>query len=113
MSANGNGHSHSRTLKAGVWAPIPTFFDANEDLGESRMQDDKLTVDIATFKKHVVRLAQGGMQPVVCGSMGEAHHLSHEERATLFKEARQALDEAGLNDTVIIAGTYVPLQDSS
>lgn len=64
-----------------------------------------LTLDVATFRKHVVRLAQGGMQPVVCGSMGEAHHLSHDERATLFREARSALDEAGLTDTVIIAGT--------
>lgn len=35
MSANGvNGHSNKRVLKAGVWAPIPTFFDDNEDLGE-------------------------------------------------------------------------------
>jgi 4-hydroxy-2-oxoglutarate aldolase len=39
--------------------------------------------------------------------MGEAFHLSHDERLTLFAAAREALDEAGLNDTVIIAGTYV------
>lgn len=24
----------SRPLRPGVWAPIPTFFDANEELGE-------------------------------------------------------------------------------
>ena len=47
------------------------------------------------------------MQPVVCGSMGEAFHLSHDERVVLFKAAREALDEAGLNETVLIAGTYV------
>ncbi len=29
-----NGHSTTRTLKPGVWAPIPTFFQDNEDLGE-------------------------------------------------------------------------------
>lgn len=23
-----------RELKPGVWAPIPTFFDANEEIGE-------------------------------------------------------------------------------
>jgi 4-hydroxy-2-oxoglutarate aldolase len=53
----------------------------------------------------VVKLAKIGMQPVVCGSMGEAFHLSHDERLTLFTAAREALDEAGLNDTVVIAGT--------
>jgi dihydrodipicolinate synthase/N-acetylneuraminate lyase len=37
--------------------------------------------------------------------MGEAHHLSHDERVKLFVEARKALDGAGLHDTVIIAGT--------
>ena len=37
--------------------------------------------------------------------MGEAHHLLPEERVTLFKAARQALDQAGLSDSVIIAGT--------
>jgi dihydrodipicolinate synthase/N-acetylneuraminate lyase len=45
------------------------------------------------------------MQPVICGSMGEAHHLTHDERVTLFKTARQALDDAGLTETVLIAGT--------
>jgi 4-hydroxy-2-oxoglutarate aldolase len=55
----------------------------------------------------VVKLAKIGMQPVVCGSMGEAFHLTHEERVVLFKAAREALDDAGLNETVIIAGTYV------
>ena len=39
--------------------------------------------------------------------MGEAFHLTHEERVVLFKAAREALDEAGLSETVIIAGTYV------
>lgn len=53
----------------------------------------------------MVRLAKIGMQPVVCGSMGEAFHLSHDERIILFKAAREALDEAGLKDTVVIAGT--------
>lgn len=64
-------------------------------------------LDVKTFKDHVVRLAKIGMQPVVCGSMGEAFHLTHDERVVLFKAAREALDEAGLNETVIIAGTYV------
>jgi len=87
-----NGHG-KRVLKPGVWAPIPTFFDENEDL------------DLATFKSHVTRLAKAGMAPVVCGSMGEAFHLTPEERVTLFEAARSALDEAGLSDTVLICGT--------
>jgi 4-hydroxy-2-oxoglutarate aldolase len=37
--------------------------------------------------------------------MGEAFHLSHDERVSLFSAARLALDEAGLNDTVLICGT--------
>lgn len=45
------------------------------------------------------------MQPVVCGSMGEAFHLTGEERLALFSAARKALDQAGLNDTVLIVGT--------
>jgi dihydrodipicolinate synthase/N-acetylneuraminate lyase len=61
--------------------------------------------DLATFKTHVVKLAKAGMQPVVCGSMGEAHHLTDDERVTLFSTARSALDEAGLTDTVLICGT--------
>lgn len=94
-AANGitNGHSAKRVLKPGVWAPIPTFFHDNEDL------------DIATFQSHVVRLAKAGMQPVICGSMGEAFHLTHEERVSLFKAARTALDEAGLTETFLICGT--------
>ncbi|TYJ54598.1 hypothetical protein B9479_004728 [Cryptococcus floricola] len=91
-ATNGTAH-HKRVFQPGVWAPIPSFFDANEDL------------DISTFQKHVVDLAKVGMQPVVCGSMGEAFHLTDDERVTLFKAAREALDEAGLVDTVVIAGT--------
>jgi 4-hydroxy-2-oxoglutarate aldolase len=45
------------------------------------------------------------MQPVVCGSMGEAFHLTPEERVTLFSAARQALDLAGLTETILICGT--------
>ena len=45
------------------------------------------------------------MRPLLAGSMGEAHHLSHSERVTLIKAARQALDEAGLTTVPIIAGT--------
>lgn len=39
--------------------------------------------------------------------MGEAPHLTHEERTTLIKSARRALDDAGLGTTPIVAGTGV------
>jgi dihydrodipicolinate synthase/N-acetylneuraminate lyase len=93
-----------RTLRPGVWAPIPTFLDEQEEIGEPRLAC-QLTVDFVTFKKHVVSLAKAGMAPVVCGSMGEAHHLVPEERIALFRAAREALDEAGLKETVLIVGT--------
>jgi dihydrodipicolinate synthase/N-acetylneuraminate lyase len=37
--------------------------------------------------------------------MGEAHHLEGDERTALIKAAREALDENGFEDVVIIAGT--------
>ncbi|KAI0780165.1 dihydrodipicolinate synthetase [Fomes fomentarius] len=84
----------SRPLKAGIFAPIPTFFvPETEDL------------DLETFTTHVVHVAKAGVSPVLLGSMGEAHHLSHSERTTLIKAARHALDEAGFSAIPIIAGT--------
>ncbi|KAF8163369.1 hypothetical protein B0H34DRAFT_745253 [Crassisporium funariophilum] len=96
MAANGyhivNGAS--RPLKAGIYAPIPSFFLAQtEDL------------DIPSFEAHVVRVANAGVGPLIAGSMGEAIHLSHSERVKLIHAARKALDNAGLNNVPIIAGT--------
>ena len=61
--------------------------------------------DLESFAAHVVRLAKANVRPLVSGSMGEAIHLSHAERTTLIKTARAALDDAGLTDVPIIAGT--------
>ncbi|KAI0032214.1 dihydrodipicolinate synthetase [Vararia minispora EC-137] len=89
-----NGFHPSRSLKPGVYAPIPAFFlPDTEDL------------DIPSLRLHVVRLAKAGVAPLMSGSMGEAIHLNHAERNTVIKEARSALDEAGLADIPIIAGT--------
>ncbi|KAG8904502.1 hypothetical protein FRB99_001635 [Tulasnella sp. 403] len=92
---NGSSKSHvSRPLTPGVYAPVPTFFvDGTED------------IDIATFKRHVSYLAKAGMGLVLCGSMGEAHHLEPSERVQLIRAARQVLDSAGLTKVPIIAGT--------
>ncbi|KAI0780953.1 dihydrodipicolinate synthetase [Trametes elegans] len=83
-----------RPLQPGIYAPIPTFFvRETEDL------------DLPPFASHIVRLAKAGVKPLLLGSMGEAHHLSHAERTTLIKAARQALDEARFTSIPIIAGT--------
>ncbi|KAG8894773.1 hypothetical protein FRC00_008482 [Tulasnella sp. 408] len=95
--ANGlNGVKHSRPLAPGIWAPVPTFFlQGSEEL------------DLATFKRHVLYLAKAGMGILLCGSMGEAHHLEDSERVLLIRTARQALDAAGFSHAPIIAGTGV------
>ncbi|TFK30006.1 dihydrodipicolinate synthetase [Coprinopsis marcescibilis] len=97
MSGNGitNGHSVDvRTLRPGIYAPIPTFFfPENEDL------------DIPSFEKHISKVAAAGVWPLIAGSMGEAIHLSPAERTILIRSARKVLDDAGLTHVPIIAGT--------
>ena len=54
---------------------------------------------------HAVRLIKAGVKPLISGTMGEAHHLSHEERVAVIKAVRTALDEAGFAETPTVAGT--------
>ena len=63
--------------------------------------------DLDTFKTHVVKVAAAGVGLVVCGTMGEAHHLTASERIALINTARSALDEASpsLAHVPIIAGS--------
>ncbi|KAF8343862.1 uncharacterized protein EI90DRAFT_3163846 [Cantharellus anzutake] len=95
-----NGHSQPsqppRSIRPGVFAPIPTFFTAGT-------QD----LDLETFKIQVVKVAIAGVGIVIAGTMGEAHHLSPSERIALIKAARSALDDASpsLAHVPIIAGT--------
>jgi len=84
----------ARPLKPGVWAPMPTFF-----------LPDTEELDIPTFRRHIVSMAEKKMGILVGGSMGEAHHCTPGERVQLVREARSALDEAGMTDVPIIAGT--------
>lgn len=44
---------------------------------------------------------------LVSGSMGEAHHLTPEERVILIHAAREALDSVGLTTVPVIAGTGI------
>lgn len=83
-----------RPLPCGIYAPTMTFFDAEtEDL------------DIPTIKKHAARLVKDGLAGLVTmGSNGEAIHCTREEKATVTRATREALDEAGFKDTPIIVG---------
>ncbi|EEA23371.1 hypothetical protein TMatcc_002231 [Talaromyces marneffei ATCC 18224] len=81
-----------RLLPAGIYTPLPCFFDDNEDL------------DLESYAKHVKFTAKAGTIPVLSGSMGEAVHLSRAERIQLIKTARTALDEIKLTETPIVAG---------
>lgn len=89
-----NGHSVRRPLTAGIFAPIPTFY-----------QPETEDLDLESLKKHVIRTAKAGVRPLIAGSMGEGVHLTHSERTQLIKAAREALDSEGLQHIPIIAGT--------
>ncbi|KAF5330916.1 hypothetical protein D9619_005439 [Psilocybe cf. subviscida] len=95
MAANGyHAPEVVRPLKAGIYAPIPSFF-----------QPETEDLDIPTFEKHVLKLASAGVGPLIAGSMGEAIHLSHSERVKLIHAARKTLDNAGLTQVPLIVGT--------
>ncbi|EKM55128.1 uncharacterized protein PHACADRAFT_255535 [Phanerochaete carnosa HHB-10118-sp] len=83
-----------RLLSPGIYCPIPSFFlPETEDL------------DLPSFEKHVLRVAQAGVGPLLAGSNGEAIHLAHDERTTLVRTARRVLDGNGLADVPLIVGT--------
>ena len=74
-----------RPLRRGVYPPLPTFFDANEDL------------DLPTYQRHIRNLAQTGIAGfVLMGSNGEAVHLSRAERVQLVEAAREIVDADAL-----------------
>ncbi|UPL03458.1 hypothetical protein LCI18_014392 [Fusarium solani-melongenae] len=83
-----------RSLQPGALAATMTFFE-----------DETEKLDVATIRAHAVRLAEAGLAGlVVLGSNGEAPHLNNEERMTVTRATRAALDEAGFNDLPLIVG---------
>ncbi|KAJ5684134.1 uncharacterized protein N7477_000479 [Penicillium maclennaniae] len=81
-------------LRPGVYAPTMTFFDPSTE-----------NLDVASIRRHAVRLAKAGLVGLVTmGSNGEAVHLTRQERATVTRETRSALDEAGFTDVPVISG---------
>lgn len=90
-----NGHGQARRpLPCGIYAPTMTFFDPETE-----------EVDVATIKKHAVRLVTDGLVGLVTmGSNGEAVHCTREEKILVTQATREALDEAGFGSTPIIIG---------
>jgi L-threo-3-deoxy-hexylosonate aldolase len=99
MASNGDANGHATTstrrpLLPGIYAPTMTFFDPETE-----------EVDIASVKRHAVRLAEAGLVGLVTmGSNGEAVHLSPAEKFAVTKASREALDEAGFTNVPIIVG---------
>jgi L-threo-3-deoxy-hexylosonate aldolase len=91
----GNGHTTGRRpLPCGIYAPTMTFFDPETE-----------DVDIATVKKHAVRLVRDGLVGLVTmGSNGEAVHCTREEKLAVTQATREALDGAGFTQTPVIIG---------
>ncbi|KAG6913337.1 hypothetical protein DXG01_007596 [Tephrocybe rancida] len=78
----------------GIYVPAVLFFDEEENF------------DVPAIQSHVLRLAQGGVTGIlVQGSNGEAQHLSHEERKEAIQLTRKTLNDNGLKNVLVIAGT--------
>lgn len=84
----------ARTLVPGIYAPTQVFFQADtEDLDEN------------TIGRHAVRLVKAGIAGIVTnGSNGEAVYLTPEERASVTRVTRAALDQAGFTKVPILVG---------
>src|SRR6266568_4417041 len=81
--------AESPILSGGIYPPLPTFFDEQDEL------------DLVTLRRHIQRLAGTGVAGyVVMGTNGEAVHLTSEERAQIIETAR----DAGGENTPLLAG---------
>ncbi|KAK6360970.1 hypothetical protein TWF730_007085 [Orbilia blumenaviensis] len=84
----------------GVYVPVPTFFRPFDKAAY------KQPLDLTAQTEHTLFLANAGITGLVlCGSTGEAVHLSLVERNELIKSQKAALVDRGFNDVVIMAGT--------
>ncbi|KAI8310712.1 L-threo-3-deoxy-hexylosonate aldolase [Colletotrichum sp. SAR11_59] len=84
----------ARALPRGIFAASMSFFDKTTE-----------SIDTQTQRQYTIRLSEAGIVGfVVMGSNGEAPHLSIEERNTIIRETRNALDSIGKQQTPIIAG---------
>ncbi|EHK17306.1 uncharacterized protein TRIVIDRAFT_195254 [Trichoderma virens Gv29-8] len=72
----------SKTLPKGLYTPLPVFFNAEDE------------IDVTA----------PGILPVVSASMGEAVHLTPQERIKLIQTLRSALNSIDLQNTPIVVG---------
>ncbi|KIJ41193.1 hypothetical protein M422DRAFT_209308 [Sphaerobolus stellatus SS14] len=85
----------SRRPLAGIHVPTITIFKDNKS------QD----IDIEANKKHILYLAQAGIQGVLIqGSTGEQVALTREERKELTRATREVVEQHGFNNFTIMAG---------
>ena len=83
----------SKLLPGGVYPPLPTFFDDQEDL------------DLVTLQQHIRRLSTSGIAGyVLMGTNGEAVHLASDERVRVIEAARDVIGNEGENSLPLIAG---------
>ncbi|KAH0524318.1 hypothetical protein TsFJ059_006847 [Trichoderma semiorbis] len=82
----------SKILPKGLYAPLPVFFNAEDE------------IDYVAFANHAKYVTSPGILPIVSASMGEAVHLTPQERMKLIQSLRNALDSIGLQKTPIVAG---------
>jgi 4-hydroxy-2-oxoglutarate aldolase len=81
--------TEARVLRGGIYPPLPTFFQEQEEL------------DLATMQRHIRRIATSGIAGyVVMGTNGEAVHLSGGERVLVIETARATAGK----DALIVAG---------
>lgn len=82
-----------QSLPSGIYPPLPTFFDAHDEL------------DLATLRRHMLRIADSGIAGyVLMGTNGEAVHLIGDERIRIIAAAREVLESSGYSSMPIIAG---------
>lgn len=81
-------------LPNGIYPPLPTFFDDNDEL------------DLTTLQRHMYRLVDSGIAGyVLMGSNGEAVHLTSDERVKLVQAAREVVgDDASAMPIIVGCG---------
>jgi len=85
----------------GIYVPVPTFFKPVATLSPYSQP-----LDPVAQSEHTIYLAGNGITGLVlCGSTGEALHLSPADRVELIGSTKKTLVENGFDKMVIMAGT--------
>ncbi|KAF3921856.1 hypothetical protein AA313_de0208285 [Arthrobotrys entomopaga] len=84
---------------SGVYVPVPTFFQSFDKTAY------KQPLDHNSQAEHTLLLARAGVTGLIlCGSTGEAVHLTSAERVELITRQKKVLEENNYGDVVIMAG---------